>query len=68
MTEEGEKALLREYLATCSRLHAGFRASVAAAGFVLPVRAEDIDELPFDQETVVLSFVKRFEQFEDALH
>lgn len=68
MTEEGERALLREYLATCARLAVGFNATVEVVAPVLPIGADAIDVLPVDQETSVLAYLKRFEQFEDALH
>lgn len=68
MTEDGEKALLREYLATCDRLHTGFVETADRVAGLLPIDASAIDTLPFPDETLVLAYLKRFEQFEDALH
>lgn len=68
MTEDGERALLSEYLATCARLYAGFVETVAMVERLMPMEARQIDALPFPDESFVLAFVKRFEQFEDALH
>ena len=68
MTEAVERALLRDYLATCARLARGFGETVGLAAHLLPVQATRIDDLPVADETLVLAYLKRFEQFEDALH
>lgn len=68
MTEEGERALLRDYLATGARLAAGFNETVDVVAPLLPIGADAIDGLPVREETYVLAYLKRFEQFEDALH
>lgn len=68
MTEEGERALLREYLDTCARLSAGFNETADMVGPSLPIGPDEIDKLPTRQETSVLAYLKRFEQFEDTLN
>lgn len=68
MSGDEEQALLRDYLATCARLDKGFRDVCAQADAILPVGVDAIDALPLADENIVLSFIKRFEQFEDALH
>ena len=67
MTEIEEIALLTEYLASGTRVHAGFLQSAAIAAAFLPVTALGIDRLDPGDETAVLGFIKRFEQFEDLL-
>lgn len=68
MTAAEERALLREYLATNTRLELGFAASIEHITALMPMHAERIDQLALDDESNVLAFIKRFEQFEDALH
>ena len=68
MTAEGEQALLREYLATCERLYSGFVVSIASVAPLMPIGPETIDSLPTADENNVLAFLKRFDQFEDALN
>ena len=68
MTEEGEQRLLREYLATCERLYSGFEFSAALVAPLMPIGPEAIDRLPMADESNVLAYLKRFEQFEDALN
>lgn len=68
MTQDQEQALLRQYLATCARLHAGFGRAAAAAEQLMPLGADRIDDLSYEDESAVLSFLKRFEQLEDALN
>ena len=68
MTQQQEQALLREYLATCARLHAGFARAAEQADISMPLGPERIDDLPYEEENTILSYLKRFEQFEDALN
>lgn len=68
MTEEQERSLLAEYLASCRRLHLGFETTATRVAAIMPVGAERIDTLDNDDETLVLAYLKRFEQFEDALN
>ena len=67
MTAEEEVALLTEYLESGARIHAGFNQTVELAAAFLPVTADGIDALSVRDETTVLAFLKRFEQFEDLL-
>ncbi|VVT24276.1 conserved hypothetical protein [Sphingomonas sp. EC-HK361] len=68
MTEDGEKALLREYCGTCERLSKGFRETASLIAPLMPIGPDRIDALELGDETLVLAYLKRFEQFEDALH
>lgn len=68
MTAEEEKALLREYFAACERLNSSFGFSVGLVGAWLPMTADRIDRLDIEADTSLVAFLKRFEQFEDALH
>ena len=68
MTAEEEIALLTEYVATCSRLSDGFNFTSDRLTSILPLEPEEIDKLGVDEDTMVLAYLKRFEQFEDALH
>ena len=68
MTQNEEQALLRQYLATGERLAVGFERAVAQAGSIMPLGPDRIDTLPFDDESAILAFLKRYEQFEDALN
>ncbi len=68
MTEEGERALLADYLATLGRLHSGFQKTVGFVAPLMPMDANRIDTLSYEDESNILTFLKRFEQFEDALH
>ena len=68
MTEEGEQALLREYLHMCGRLAQGFEETAVMVERLLPMDAERIDRLPTFDGTLLLAYMKRFEQFEDALN
>ena len=68
MTAEEEKALLREYLASCRHLHAGFTRTADLVAALMPIGPDRIDTLPTDDETLVLAYLKRFEQFEDVLN
>ena len=67
MTGVEERALLRQYLETCARLHEGLARAAEAADPLLPITAESLDTLPVGQENALLAYLKRFEQFEDAL-
>ena len=67
MTEIEEIALLTEYLASGTRINAGFLQSAAIAAAFLPVTVGNIDRLNPADETAVLAFIKRFGQFEDLL-
>lgn len=67
MTKEGERALLKDYLSTCGRLHAGFVETAGLVEPLMPVDASRIDHLPFPEESHILAHLKRFEQLEDAL-
>lgn len=68
MTEDGERALLGEYLETCARLSLGFKETAEIVAPMLRIEASDIDKQPIQQETFVLAYLKRFEQFEDMLN
>jgi hypothetical protein len=68
VTEEGERALLTDYLATCGRLQAGFVQTVALVKPLMPMTAARIDQLTFEHDSYILGYLKRYEQFEDALH
>ena len=67
MIEIEEIALLNEYLASGTRIHAGFLQSAAVAAAFLPVTAPSVDRLDPSDETAVLAFIKRVEQFKDVL-
>lgn len=67
MTGEQERSLLAEYLASCGRLHHGFDQTAGRVAAIMPVGPDRIDILDTDDETLVLAYLKRFEQFEDAL-
>lgn len=68
MTKVEEQALLREYLASLQRLSSGFDRSVDGVTGLMPMDATRIDQLSMDDDTSVIVFLKRFEQFEDALN
>lgn len=68
MTSAEERALLAEYFTTNSRLEKGFRDSVEYLGPLMPIQSDRLDQLSLVDETAVLAYLKRFEQFEDALH
>lgn len=68
MTEEGERALLDEYLATCDKLYKSFAETVRLVDHALPVAVQDVDRLAFTDESYVLAYLKRFEQLADTLH
>lgn len=68
MTKAEEQALLREYLASLARLSAGFSRAIDDVASLMPMTGARIDDLTMDDDTRVLVFLKRFEQFEDALH
>lgn len=68
MTGPEEQALLREYFASLTRLAAGFAEATKRVAPLLPMNAERIDALSLDDDASVIVFIKRFEQFEDALH
>lgn len=68
MTKAEERALLREYFASLDRLSAGFTRAIRDVARLMPMDAARIDVLPLDDDSSVLVFLKRFEQFEDALH
>nr|WP_277998482.1 nucleotidyltransferase substrate binding protein [Sphingomonas liriopis] len=59
---------MREYRETCARLAVGFEDTAARVAAIVPLSAATIDRLPVADETIVLAYIKRFEQFEDALH
>lgn len=58
---------MREYLASGVRLHAGFVLTVGLVEPLMPIGPDKIDSLAIPDESTVLAFIKRFEQFEDAL-
>jgi hypothetical protein len=68
VTDEQERDLLNEYLASCRRLHVGFDETSTQVAALMPIGADRIDTLATADETLVLAYLKRFEQFEDALH
>ena len=68
MTADEEIALLTEYLTSGARVCTGFAQTSAKAGAFLPISPETIDHLLPEDETVVLAFLKRFEQFEELLN
>jgi len=68
VTEEQERNLLAEYVASCRRLHIGFEDTASLVAAIMPIDAVQIDKLATGDETLVLAYLKRFEQFEDALH
>ena len=63
-----DQALLREYLASLERISAGFVDAVERVATLLSMTAARIDVLPVTDDMTVIVFIKRFEQFEDALH
>lgn len=67
MTKAEERALLRDYLATLTRLSTGFDRAVDEVAALMPMAADRIDELTLDDDSRVVVFLKRFEQYEDAL-
>ena len=67
MTGGEERALLGTYLTTCARLERGLRRAAGRIEAAMPVTADTLDALTIDDEDRVLAFLKRFEQFEDAL-
>lgn len=67
MTGVEERALLRQYLETCARLSDGLARAAEVAGPLLPITADALDALPGGEENTILAYLKRFEQFEDAL-
>lgn len=67
MTADEEIALLSEYLESGARISTGFAQTVEKAAAFLPIDAESIDRLRPEDETLVLAFLKRFEQFEELL-
>ncbi len=68
MTQEQEQALLADYLARCSHLAQGFDETAALVAALMPIGPERIDRLATAEESLVLAYLKRFEQFEDALN
>lgn len=68
MTREQEQELLEDYLATCARLREGFGQQSDLVAPLMPIGPERIDALSVPDESTVLAYLKRFEQFEDALH
>lgn len=68
MTGEQERSLLTEYLASCGRLHRGFDDTATRVAAIMPIGSDRIDSLNVADETLVLAYLKRFEQFEDALN
>ena len=67
MTSVEERALVANYLATCARLHLGFVLACDRASHLLPLTPDAADEMPVGDENFILAFLKRYEQFEDAL-
>ncbi|MGN5375260.1 nucleotidyltransferase substrate binding protein [Sphingomonas hankookensis] len=67
MTGSEERALLREYRETCARLRDGLARAAEQVDGMLPIDGSMVDRLPIDRENLILAYLKRFEQFEDAL-
>lgn len=67
MTSQEEQALLRDYLDTCARLLSGLERAMAQAAPMMPIDAATLDAMPVEEENLILAYLKRFEQFEDAL-
>jgi len=67
MTGDEERALLVDYLAVCKRLKDGFDRAVQDVGSRLPTQPDMLDKLQPAEENLLLAYLKRFEQFEDAL-
>lgn len=67
MTGHEERLLLRDYRDTCARLREGLARAAEQVDGLLPIDAETVDRLSIDRENRVLAYLKRFEQFEDAL-
>lgn len=68
MTGVEERALLEQYLMTCSRIRDGFVASAVRLDRLMPMAEVQVDALTLDEEDKVLAFLKRFEQFADMVH
>lgn len=68
MTRVEERALLRQYLEVCERLTDGIARAAEGAAPLLPIAPAAFDTLSLADENTILAFLKRFEQFEDALH
>lgn len=67
MTGVEERALLRDYLESCARLASGLERAVEQASHLMPVDPATLDDMPVAEENLILAYLKRFEQFEDAL-
>ncbi|MGI4878589.1 MAG: hypothetical protein ACRYG4_14000 [Janthinobacterium lividum] len=68
MTKAEEQALLREYLASLTRISSAFDRAITTVAALMPMDAARIDDLSMDDDTNVMVFLKRFEQFEDTLN
>lgn len=67
MTGTEERALLRDYMDTCARLRDGLERAIQRAARLMPIGAADMDGMASDDEDLILAYLKRYEQFEDAL-
>lgn len=67
MTGVEERVLLRDYMETGARLLSGLDRAAAQAGHLIPVDPDTLDDMPVSDENHILAYLKRFEQFEDAL-
>lgn len=67
MTGIEERALLRDYLETCERLRQGLERAAEQVEPFLPIAAAELDKIAIGDENHILAYLKRFEQFEDAL-
>ena len=60
--------MLGEQVRRLAKLSDGFARVRERLGGLVPIDAVALTDLPVDDETTVLAFLKRFEQFEDALN
>lgn len=67
MTGAEERALLRDYMDMCARLLSGLDRAAAQAAHLMPTNPATLDDMPVADENLILAYLKRFEQFEDAL-
>ena len=49
-------------------MHAGFVQTAARVQPLMPIGPDRIDSLPIPNESTILAYIKRYEQFEDALN
>lgn len=67
MTGAEERELLRDYVQTCARLKTGLERAAEQVAARLPIGTADLEAIPVADENNMLAYLKRFEQFEDAL-